>query len=402
MPGDLRRPIVSLVASHLPRARSYEARRRAARRAGHIRLGVLVAVIVLVIVLVLVLTGSPPPAKHSGGHGAGTSTTSTTATRPATGAPAIEAALASWHLNAPLSRSVVLPGSAAGSLIVAGGLETGGASAQGVYEVSSSDGAATQVGNLQSPLHDAAGVVLSGDGYLFGGTSGVAVSTVQRLADLGSSQPTTAAATLLGSLPLARAGDAAVTIGKTAYVVGGDNGTSAEAGVLATSDGVHFSTVANLPVPVRFAAVAALGGRIYVFGGDASSGPHAGDPVATVQVVDPATHAATIVGSLPEPVAGSAAVTLGGVIYVAGGETASASGGTPAVLRTVWAWLAASETPVVAGKMDAAVAFAGVTVIGATAFVVGGESAPGVLVDDVQTLRANPHVMVTRASPPSG
>ena len=136
--------------------------------------------------------------------------------------------------------------------------------------------------------------------------------------------------------------------------------------------------------------------------GDASSGPHAGDPVATVQVVDPATHAATIVGSLPEPVAGSAAVTLGGVIYVAGGETASASGGTPAVLRTVWAWLAASETPVVAGKMDAAVAFAGVTVIGATAFVVGGESAPGVLVDDVQTLRANPHVMVTRASPPSG
>jgi len=37
-----------------------------------------------------------------------------------------------------------------------------------------------------------------------------------------------------------------------------------------------FTTVAALPVPVRYPAVTALGGQIYLFGGQAITGPHAG------------------------------------------------------------------------------------------------------------------------------
>ena len=38
-----------------------------------------------------------------------------------------------------------------------------------------------------------------------------------------------------------------------------------------------------------------------------------------IQAIDPARHRATIVGHLPEPLAGAAAVTVGGELFVAGG-----------------------------------------------------------------------------------
>ncbi|MGC9962637.1 MAG: kelch repeat-containing protein [Acidimicrobiales bacterium] len=372
---------------------SYEARRRAARRAGHIRLGVLAGVVVVLIVVIVELSsGSSPAAKPPGRTT--TSTTSTSGTRPpsgGTGVPAVTTELASWALNSALSRCVVLPAASAGSLIVAGGEEGSGTVGQGIFDVSTSDGAATQVGDLGSPLEDAAAVVLGGKGYVFGGSDGSApVATAQQLANLGSTQPTTAVATSLGSLPEARAGDAATVIGNTVYVIGGDDGTTPVATVLATTDGVHFATVATLPKAVRDAAVAVAGGRIYVFGGLGASG----DPVDTVQLIDPAAHRATVVGALPEPLAGAAAVTLGGVVYVAGGEAAAHAGATPSAVGTVWAWLATSSRAVPAGHLADPVAYAGVTVIGSTVWLIGGESAPSVLVRDVQSFATKPGTTV--------
>ena len=251
-------------------------------------------------------------------------------------------------------------------------------------QVSTTDGTATQVGDLLSPLQDAAGAVLAGKGYIFGGAGATTpVATVQELPSLGATQTTTATATLLGSLPEAREGAATAVIGTTAYVIGGDTGTTPVAAVLATTDGIHFSTVATLPTPVRDAAVAVAGGHIYVFGGLGSSGA----PVRTVQLIDPAGHRATAVGSLPEALAGATAATLGGVIYVAGGETAPHAGATLSAVATVWAWLPASSRAETAGQLPAAVAYAGGTVIGSTVWLVGGESAPGVL---SATCRASP------------
>ena len=166
--------------------------------------------------------------------------------------------------------------------------------------------------------------------------------------------------------------------------------TAADPAVLATSDGIHFATVAKLPVPVHDAAVAVLDGRIYVFGGDAANGAHAGHPVDTVQMIDPSAHSATVVGSLPAPVTGAAAATLAGVIYVAGGEAAASAAATPTAVKTVWAWLASSRRAVVAGHLEAAAAYAGLTVLGSQAWLVGGESAPGALLRRRADLRAEP------------
>ena len=74
-------------------------------------------------------------------------------------------------------------------------------------------------------------------------------------------------------MPAPRSDAAAVTIGSTTYLVGGYDGTRPDAPVLATTDGRTFTTVTALPVPVRYPAVAALGGQIYLFGGQAITGP---------------------------------------------------------------------------------------------------------------------------------
>ena len=116
--------------------------------------------------------------------------------------------------------------------------------------------------------------------------------------------------------------------------MGGYDGTRPDAAVLASTDGRAFTTVTALPVPVRYPAVAALGGRIYVFGGQAITGPQAGAPVNVIQAVDPARHAAAVIGDLPEPLAGAAAMTVAGEVFVAGGESPVAQRSAPGLGTT--------------------------------------------------------------------
>ena len=81
-----------------------------------------------------------------------------------------------------------------------------------------------------------------------------------------------------------------------------------------------FRTVTDLSVPVRYPAVAALGGLIYVFGGESADGL----PVSAVQVVNPGDGTDKVIGQLPLPLSGAAAGVLDGVIYIAGGVTEAA------------------------------------------------------------------------------
>ncbi len=320
--------------------------------------------------------------------------------------PAVEAGQESWVLNGPLSREVVLPAANGRSLVVVGGLQ-GSSTTQGVYEVDPLTGAATQIGNLAAPVHDAAGVVLGGKGLVFGGGSATPDSVVQQLSGLGprTGAPSagaggggtggggSATAARLSPLPQARADDSAVAIGSTAYVIGGYSGSSGDAAVLSTTDGRTYHAVANLPVPVRYAAVAALDGRIYVFGGDATSGSRAGAPISTVQVVDPSTHSASIAGSLPMPLAGGAAAALGAHLYLAGGETVppSASPNTvPRVVGTIYEWSVRTRKALVAGRLYTPVSHAGIAVLGQRAWLVGGETGPSSQTTAVQMFEPNP------------
>jgi hypothetical protein len=335
--------------------------------------------------------GGQPPAAGSG----------PVARHPAAprGLPAVMSGLLPWHLGAPLSREVVVPGGG-GRLLVLGGLTAGGVSADGIYAVRTHTGAARHVGTLGAPLHDAAGASAGGHALVFGGGSSATVASVEAF-------PRAAA----GSLPAPRSDSVAVSVGPTAYILGGYDGTRPQPDVIATRDGRSFTKVARLAVPVRYPAAAALGGQIYVFGGQAITGPQAGKPVDTIQVIDPARHTVSVIGHLPEPLAGAAAVTVGSELLLAGGESpvaqpqhpgagttqlspsevsagtgAEASSSPTSTVPTIWAFDPATRRLLPAGVLQVPVSHAGVAVTGSTAWIVGGES-HGALVSAVQMLR---------------
>jgi outer membrane protein assembly factor BamB len=333
--------------------------------------------------------------------------------------PAAEAGLLPWHMAAPVSREVAVAGSR-DRLIVLGGLAPGGASADGIYAVSTGTGAASHIGSLSAPLHDAAAGLAGGRALVFGGGSAATVATVQAFtlprqggSQGGGSQGGGSRAATAGSMPAPRSDAAAVTIGTTTYVVGGYDGTRADAPVLASTDGRTFTTAADLPVPVRYPAAAAIGGQIFVFGGQAITGRRAGAPLDTIQVVDPARHTAAVAGHLPEPLAGAAAMTVGNELFLAGGESTATRRLTPGAGTTqlapgessagtgsessspptstvpdIWAFDPATRKLLPAGHLQVPVSHAGVAVAGSTAWIIGGESG-GTQVSAVQMLRPN-------------
>ncbi|HVC69190.1 MAG TPA: PQQ-binding-like beta-propeller repeat protein [Acidimicrobiales bacterium] len=344
-----------------------------------------------------------------------------------TSIPAVESGLLPWQLAAPISRVVVLPG-AGSQLDILGGLTSNNTSSSGIYTLDTSNGALRQIGNLSGPLHDAAGAVSGGQDVVFGGGVSATVATVQTFPHSAgaSGSPATQGptATVVSSLPGPRSDAADVAIGSTNYLVGGYDGTNPDAVVLATTDDRTFRSVAPLPVPVRYPAAAALDGKIYVFGGQAILGVSAGNPVSTIQMIDPVHHTASVVGHLPEPLSGATAVTLAGHVYLIGGESTSAqpttagigstqttttgsgtnpgvgaSGATPDRYETnghnraaaevltaavapaptntvagVWAFDPASLRLISAGHLQVPVSHAGVAILGTTAWIIGGES----------------------------
>lgn len=234
-------------------------------------------------------------------------------------APAAEAGIPPWQLGAPVSRAVTLPGPGK-SILIFGGLTVGGESAGGVYSLNPSSGRLRYIGNLASPLHDSAGGLLEGRYFIFGGRGAKSTSTVERFA---ASAPI-GGASVVGRLPKPRSGGAVVVLGGIAYILGGYDGRTIDPTVLATSDGSTFRQVAVLPVPVRYPAAAAAGGKIFLFGGLGANGP-----VDSIQMVDPATGRAAIVGRLHSPLYAASAATTGKIIYLAGGEVPAGRGGTP-------------------------------------------------------------------------
>jgi N-acetylneuraminic acid mutarotase len=297
----------------------------------------------------------------------------TTAERPVrVERAAVEAGLLPWRLAAPLSREVVAPKTGTRDLLILGGLAVGGSSTDGVYSLNTHTGSLSPQGTLVHATHDAAGAALGRRVLVVGGGT-VAPSASTQLHKGG----TTVAA---GALPQARADASAVRIGDTVYVVGGYNGTTLDREVVGSTSGHAYRAVAALPVPVRYPAAAALGSRIYVFGGlDAR-----GHPVDAIQVVESQSGTAKVVGRLPAPLAGATAGVLDHTIYLAGGLSRS---GTPK--RRIYAYDPERSSVLRAGSLRVAVANAGAAVSGGRLWIVGGETAGGHPSADVQMLVAN-------------
>jgi len=362
-----------------PRARAR--RRRQIRRRRTLTVSAAL-VVVLVVVLVLTTGGG------SGGRGGGkpgapgrhaASQTRSAGSRARTTAavpPSIEAGVESWPLPHPISReAVVADGS---GLTVLGGLTPAGASVASVSTIDPTKGTVTAAGRLPDVVHDGAAATLGRRTVVFGGGSPTTVSTVQSVPS--PSIPPSGALTgrVTGALPQPRSDLAVATVARgattTAYLVGGYDGHKYLPEVLATTDGRHFSVAAHLPVPVRYPAVVAAGGLIYAFGGQTAPPKSTATATDDIQVIDPATHSARVLGHLPHALYGAAAFDIHGAIYVAGGQV---PGG--ATLTAIDAFLPKTGRVLHAGWLPQAVAFGGYATVGSgragIGYLVGGEVA---------------------------
>ncbi len=325
----------------------------------------------------------------TGGGGRGSPVRTPGAARGSTlasSAPAtIRTTLASWRLPTPLSRAglVTLPN---GTLLLVGGLDGQGGSTAALRQVDPASGTVRTVGQLAQATHDAATALVGHEVLVLGGGQVTSTALVQGVPLSGSAPGGPAA--LLGELPTARSDSEAVVVGGQALVAGGWDGTSGTGAVLATTDGTSFRTLAQLPQPVRYPALAVLGHTLWVLGGLAASNGASGQPVATIQRVDLATGQASLAGDLPEPLTGAAAVDLAGHLLLVGGRTAT--GDSTAVFGLVPQGGSATDPRTLlarpVGQLAQGVAHAAVGVVGHTAWVLGGETA-GTPVATVQALR---------------
>ena len=326
--------------------------------------------------------------------------------RPATAPSSIEAGVEPWSLSAPVSREAVVANGA--GLTILGGLTPQGSSLADVSTVDLRTGAIYVAGRLANVVHDAAAATIGGRTVVFGGGSPSTVAGIQSItsptiAPIGNSTGSTT-----GMLPQPRSDLAVATVSDksrghvttTAYIVGGYDGTNYLPSVLATVDGRHFSSAGTLPVPVRYPAVVALGGKIYAFGGETASSGSTTTATDDIQMIDPKTHEATIVGHMPLSMYGAAAFVIRGTMYVAGGQVPQGPTQTE-----IEAYVPRTHRMLNAGLLPQAVAFGGYTTVGSggssIGYVVGGEvadqsgtEAAGVasgLLQSVISLRPSPY-----------
>ena len=338
-------------------------------RASHGRLAA-IAVAASVSVLAAACSG-PGPAGHPAGPSRRAPGRGRPADSPAT-PPSLAISPAAYQLPAGLAREVVLAHGP--DLLIAGGLTAQATSSTAVSLLDPVTGSTVPAGRLAAATHDAAGATLGGRDFIFGGGDQASTATVQALS---GNRP----ATVAGQLPGPRSDLAAVTADGTAYLLGGYDGAGYDASVLATTDGRHFRTVARLPVPVRYPAVAALGRQIWVFGGQTPAGLTSDIQRISLPGAGAGAARAVVAGHLPRPAAAGAAFALGGALYVAGGQV---TGAPPAGQATVPAagavttglvlrYRPGQPTATVAGTLPVPVSNAAVTVLSGTAFLIGGD-----------------------------
>ena len=309
------------------------------------------------------------------------------ASTPATTTPppavvGITASPEGWSLPNSVSRPVVLPDGS--DFVVLGGLTTGDTSTSRIVQVDPASGSAQTTGQLALAVHDSAGSFIHGRFFVFGGGSFSTVSEVQAWI--------AGPATEVAKLPDARSDLSAAALAGTTYVVGGFDGSAMTPDILATTDGLSFRTVAALAVPVRYAAVAALDGTLWVVGGVTSTSEGGTTDTDAIQKVDLASGQVSITGRLPRAFGHATALVLDGQIFVLGGR----SGTVPSA--TIWRLDQATGALAAAGQLPEPVSDAGSVALNGVGYLVGGEvTGPAEPLDAVVALRPK----LQESTPPS-
>ncbi len=171
-----------------------------------------------------------------------------------------------------------------------------------------------------------------------------------------------------GSLPSA-ASDVAVTgDGSTGYVIGGFDGVNWLNTVLAFTPGRPPRVLARLPVALRYAAAATVGGYVMVAGGSTPTGVS-----DVIYRIDLATGAVSVLGHLPAGVTHAGAGVIGSTMYLVGGR------GELVTERSadVWAIDPAAGTIHQAATLPQPLSDAAVVSLGDRLIVAGGSTAVG-------------------------
>jgi hypothetical protein len=258
----------------------------------------------------------------------------------------------------------------ANGVLVIGGELPSGTSTDGVYRFDPISGRIEPYGRLAQPLHDAAAANVRGRTLVFGGGDTSTLDLVQALSPSG-------VATQVGRLPAALSDLAAVPLAGAAYTVGGFDGQTPDASVLQTVNGAAFTRVARLPTPVRYAATATIGDKIYAFGGELADGSETDE----IQEYDVGTERSVVAGHLPAPVSHAAALDIHGSIYLLGGRVRGAA--TDRILR-----FDPSRSAVLpAGRLPYPVYDGAAAGFGGHGYLIGGLGRGGSALDTVIVLR---------------
>ncbi|MGH2911568.1 MAG: Kelch repeat-containing protein [Solirubrobacteraceae bacterium] len=216
--------------------------------------------------------------------------------------------------------------------------------------------------SLPEAQHDAQGTFMDGRAYVFGGGQ---VSSYDHIL---SYDPATTSVAQAASLPTPTSDAAAAAIAGTAYVVGGYDGHRALGTIVAWRPGERPEVVGRLPYGLRYAALAASGGRLLIAGG--SRGEAA---TTAIFSFDPATQRVRRLGNLSNPTTHAVAVALGSYVYVMGGRGAAAGTQSAAIV----AINPTTGRSITVGRLPQPLSDAAALLISGRVLLAGGLSASG-------------------------
>ncbi len=330
--------------------------------ASHLRASTPLAAALALALAAACSSSSAPAASSTSTRPTPTTTGTRTTPTTTTAAGRVVVGTLGFALPSPSARAVLVAD--ATGLLLLGGLNASKQTVGTIVRIDPRAGTATPVGALATAVHDAAGALVDGRATVFGGGNTAETATVQAVGADGRTEA-------IGRLPIPRSDLAAATVGGRTFLVGGYDGSSVRATTIATTDGSSFQVLGDLPTPVRYAAVTALGTDILVVGGTTTG--NAGGAVRAIQLLDTRTGAVRAAGTLPFALTDAVAATLHGRAYVIGGIV----DGHPS--DQVWR---VDPEPAVAGSyvltavatLPVPLSDAAVAVRGDTAYVAGGES----------------------------